>query len=162
MLLTLVGLIWGMEGWFLGTPAAAEAHDYHVAVAEATWAKAGWSVSALFFADDLERALNTTGVAWDTPEADSLLRPYLSSHFGWSGAAPSALDWVGHRSEGEQIRCFFRWPLASDRAPSSGLRVRFDALMEVYPDQKNLLHVRKDGRNKSYYYSLRDPIQTIQ
>jgi len=150
-------------GWFLGGLSdlpPARAHDYHVGVAEVQWTSSGFEVSALFFADDLERGVQTSGVPWDTHRADSLLRPYMKQHFGLIHS-PS-VEWVGHRSEGAQIRCFFRVPFSAEQVPSSQIRLRFDVLMDVYPDQKNLLHIQKNGRRQSYYFSARNPIQTLQ
>lgn len=135
-------------------------HEYYIGVAEMECVENQIKASALFFADDLGLALGISSADWESPKADSALAKYFRQHLRFEQSTAPTFDWVGHEIQGEQIRCFLSAKSSNLRAFAAPLR--FDILMDRYPAQKNLLHLRFGQRTKSWYFSERQRVQKLE
>lgn len=133
------------------------AHAFHVskAVVEYNPGDQAVQVSMHLFLDDLEAALKKTHPEplylcsdKEKPEAETYLKEYLSRHFRLTlDGQPKAWIFLGKEpSEDLQgIWCYLEIP--KTKAPKS-IRIENTALMEVYDDQKNIVHLSFPGNRE--------------
>ncbi|MBP9873084.1 MAG: hypothetical protein KBC60_03550 [Haliscomenobacter sp.] len=132
-------------------------HAFHVskAVVEYNTSEQAVQVSMHLFLDDLEAALKQTHPEplylcsdKEKPEAETYLKEYLNRHFRLVLDGQSkALNFLGKEpSEDLQgVWCYLEIP--KTKAPKS-IRVIHTALMEVYSDQKNIVHLSFPGNRE--------------
>lgn len=133
------------------------AHVFHVskAVVEYNTSEQSVQVSMHLFLDDLEAALKQTHPEAlylcsdkEKPEAETYLKEYLSRHFRLTlDGQTKAWNFLGKEpSEDFQgVWCYLEIP--KTKAPKS-IRVTHTALMEVFDDQKNIVHLSFPGNRE--------------
>jgi hypothetical protein len=105
-------------------------------------------IEVRLFPDDLAAAI---GAAWESPDADSLMRAYVSSHLTLSdrGGAPLSLQWAAADRLGDIVRAQLRATvpggLAGDR----------------FPDQVNVVRATYDGRSATLLFTPGDPAKPL-
>lgn len=135
-------------------------HDFHVSVAELDidMQEQGITMAVHIFIDDLEKGLEMggapdsmlIGTPFENPDADIWIEGYLARHLAVEMAGRRVpFDWVGKEfSEDYQSVWVYLegyWP-ADD---FNKIEVKYDLLMEVYDDQRNMLHLRVDKDEKT-------------
>lgn len=150
----------------------ADAHDYHVSIAELDYdsRRGHLALAVHLFTDDLEMALEAAGAGdslflgteFERADADSWLRPYLMQNL--------ALELDGHRVEwrflgrenSEDLMAQWLYLEADVQGvPGKKWLLRNELLMDLYRDQKNLVHLRVDReRRTTMFFSRRKTQQS--
>lgn len=124
------------------------AHPVHVSSTQADLSrdKGSLEVTVRFFSDDLDEALKADGrsvsvVKGPVAVIDSALSKYLAERllFGFDGQSPMPGRLIGHEREEDATLVFVEVPL---RALPSRVTIVQRAMLEVFADQTNLLHLR--------------------
>lgn len=150
----------------------ADAHDYHVSIAELDYdsRRGHLALAVHLFTDDLEMALEAAGAGdslflgteFERADADRWLRSYLAENL--------ALELDGHRVEwsflgrenSEDLMAQWVYLEADVQdAPGKNWLLRNELLMDLYRDQKNLVHLRVDReRRTTMFFSRRKTLQS--
>ncbi len=135
-------------------------HDFHVSKAQVDIQTASREVQITLhiFLDDLEDALAQRGQTHlflgtdkEKAEAEEQLLDYLKDRFELrSGDLDLEFELIGKElSDGQAaIWCFL---MVSNIPAIHRVFVRNEILMDLYDDQKNLIHLRLDGESKDFY-----------
>ena len=137
------------------TPLLALAHAYHASIAELRYnpAKRQVEISIKVFIDDLEKALSQdqlTAVHLDEPRAQALAAAYLqrSLRVGTKPGEALPLQFVGMQAEQDAYWLHARVSLPAGR-PLTGLRLRHTLLLDLFPDQMNIVNLEAGGKKQS-------------
>ena len=136
------------------------AHDFHVSVAEIDidMEEQGIAMAVHIFIDDLEKGLEMggapdsmfIGTPFEDPDGNLWIEGYLRRHLSVRmDGRQVPFDWVG-KELSEDLQAV--WVYLEGYWPGDSfeeLDVRYDLLMEVYDDQKNMLHIRVDKDEKT-------------
>lgn len=141
---------------FLLFPYLLAAHPFHVSVCDISYNETAQSVEIThkIFLDDLERALKEQyGKKVDIVNAsqegqrDEMVSKYLQDHFSLSiNDKEYKPDYVGSEVQADAIWCYQE---IINVDTFSIVRVRNVILFELFEDQTNLVHVKKDKKLKS-------------
>lgn len=132
-----------------------EEHKFYVSntIVEFNRTIGNFEVTSKLFTDDFELALsNHTGrkvvLSKDRDSnIDAAIDDYLNKHFKITfNDKPAILSYVGHESEVDLTYAYFEIMGESD---FSVMSVESSVLLEIYPEQKNIIDVRKDGWTKT-------------
>lgn len=144
LLATLVLLL---SGTYLSL---AQAHPFHVSVAEAEWnrEKSQLEVAIRIDANHLEQALRKqlgTGLVLEQPETEARLEGYVRQNWQTRTADGAAvrLVWVGFEIEDQTAWIYFAVPLPDGW---KGSTVTHRLLLEEVSEQSNLLILREAAR----------------
>lgn len=147
----LLGMFWVLPPAELSAPVRApgeSAHPVHVSSTQVDLSRDGQSleVTVRLFTDDLEDALKVAGRPVSVLKAsraavDSALSGYLGDRlqFGLDGAAPVHGRLIGHEQEDDATLAFVEVPL---RTKPVRITIVQRAMLELFDDQTNLLHLR--------------------
>jgi hypothetical protein len=131
----------------------ARLHPIHVSVTNVDYNERtrALEISARVFVDDLEAALLRGGapaLRIGTPrearETDARIAAYLAANLRIEGSGAPAF--VGKETEGGAVWLYVEIP---QEGPPRALHVRNTLLMDLHPDQTNLLHARVGGTERS-------------
>ncbi len=131
-------------------------HKFYVSMTDIQYnAKAGsLEITMKMFADDLETAIreNEDHKLWigdkkEAPEADGLIEAYLKQKFELEvNGQPIAYTFLGKEVEADAIWCYMEVLNVEDLQT---LNVRHRVFLELFDDQKNLVHLYKGKQQKS-------------
>ena len=137
-------------------------HEFHVSRCEIVYRSESRSleITQHMFADDVEQGLiRAAGIKeplhlsteLETSIADSVLQIYLASSLKVAvDGKPVELDYLG-REPGEDNSAMWVYTEGSNCLLSGEVTIRYDILVEVFPDQKNILSFRKDNGDKRMF-----------
>lgn len=142
---------------------SAARHDYFVSVATADYnAKSKvLEVGLKVFTDDLERTITTnTGAPIklsdpnQSASADEFLAEYLEQRFVVTrNSKLQELIYVGKEVGVDETYLYFEIKM-----PASGtFWVKNSVLMDVFPEQVNIIHVTVNGQKQSHYFKADKP-----
>jgi len=127
-------------------------HKFYVSntIVEYNPAIGNFEVTCKLFTDDFEQALSLhsgknilLSSNQDAPQADRLIDEYLQNHFRITfNDRPVIMSYVGHESEVDLTYAYFEIIGLSD---FNVMFVESSVFLEIYPEQKNIIDVRKDG-----------------
>jgi hypothetical protein len=157
-----------MRWWLaLAVSMTACAHGVHASLGTAQYSVASKSleITLVFSADDLETLLRKeTGKQIEVDRgAEKLVFAYLERCLEWKSSRGATLKmaWVGLETSAQRVTAYMELKVASDEL--SGLRVRNDLLMDLLPDQVNMLSVRRDKSGSSdHLFRTRGEWQTVK
>jgi hypothetical protein len=109
------------------------------------------------FTDDLERALQQDGNAnirlsgETSNEVSAAIQHYLEKHFMLKfQSKPTALNYVGQEVEADLTICYFE---LAQLPEFNFIEVKNNLLMEVFPDQKNVVDIRLRGQEQTLIFA---------
>lgn len=128
----------------------AVAHDFHISKGRIEYnaEQQELQITLHLFIDDLEKALQQAGAPKlflaterELPQATSYLTQYLRRHFQLQlDGQPAAWNLVGFEPSDDLSAIWVYLQLDTPQAPAQ-LELRYDALTEVYADQKNIIQL---------------------
>ena len=131
-------------------------HKYYISVSNASYNASAKSVQMIsrFFIDDMEDVLNarlnqpvvlgeTSQLDELKPILDAYLQKKLQVELDGKKVTP---QFLGAEYEADQIVLYIELP--SETAPKQ-VSMTFTALLELFTDQKNLVHLDIDGKRKT-------------
>jgi len=145
-LLFLAVLVW---------PASAHLHPFHISVTEVVHKpkERVIQVSVRLFLDDFEETLRsfTDNGLLDIMEEDETylneqVGAYLLKNFAITGKKPVELQYLGFEYDRDVMWCYLE---GTKVKPTDELQVKSTVMIEIFEDQENLVHVRKEGKVKS-------------
>jgi len=146
-------------------------HDIHVSKCEIQWNESASTleVATQIYLDDLQSILTKYGATElhlctdkELKEADTYLKNYLSKKLEISvdgQALPSTF--IGKEPSEDMIAV---WCYIELKIPQnfSQIKVRYDVLMDLYEDQKNIVSMKVKGKNGYMLFNSRHTEETIQ
>ena len=150
----------------LFAPSGKTAHPIHLckALVEYNEKEQAWQISMHIFLDDLEDALRRQGAdklylcsTKEVPEAEKALSRYLNQHLHLEiDGKPVNCELLGKELSEDSLAvwCYLEVPNVKS---TKTLRISSSLLMEVYDDQKNLIHVSgPGGKQGALFFSKGD------
>lgn len=158
-----------MRRWLLALGALAlagpaSAHRMNTAVSVVEERPPGQlQITHRLYAHDLEHALDLPAVTadfFDSPEGQRLLGRYVEQRFVLArpDGRPVPLRYIGAETERDLVLVYFEGSLPRGLA---GLRVDSDLLMDLNPDQANLVNVRAGGASLSLRFVSETPARDV-
>lgn len=136
------------------------AHDFHVSKAQVEYnsREEALQITLHIFLDDLELALEKQGhtklflcTEKEALVGDSLVAGYLTRQFElWVDGKKVEPYYLG-KEISDDLAAAWCYMEVSEVKAISELRVRNAILMDLYADQKNILSVTEDRKDKGYY-----------
>ncbi len=122
-----------------------------------------YEVTCKLFTDDLERALGGDaihlGAENEASNANTLVEEYVRSHFKITfNDQPQLLSFVGKEVENDLTLCYFEMYQATD---FNVLKVDNTMLLELFPEQKNIVELTSGGRSQTYILTKDKTAETI-
>ncbi len=136
-------------------PVKTTEHPFHISVTEIVYKPKDKvvQVSVRLFLDDFEETLRgfTGDELLDIMEADETLlnqqvEKYLEKNFSLQGKKPIELEYLGFEYDRDVMWCYLEGTKVKNL---STLQVTSSIMTEVFPDQENLVHIRREGKVKS-------------
>ena len=133
------------------------AHPIHVSVTEIAFDKPEkeLEITSRIFIDDLETSirneLNLSTLDLLKPvngqTTEKLIGQYIRKHVVilLDGKA-QPIKYLGQEVEGDALVCYMIVP---DVKSFSTIKIQNDIIMELYPDQSNLVHITREGKTRS-------------
>lgn len=144
---------------FTRVGALSQAHKFYVSVTTVEYAPKEESLQIIsrIFIDDLERALlerYDLKTALGTPEESTQGTAYIERYFNskftvFVNGEKRKYTFLGRKYDRDQVICY----LEISGLPEGGLEsvgVQNEILMDVFEEQKNLVHLKVLGQKKSY------------
>jgi hypothetical protein len=150
MLIRALATLAFMFPWALG------AHDFHVSLTEVRHnaKEQTLEVSMRLFTDDLDKAIvlgtgQSTGLVsgQETPATERLISAYLSRNLGIKVDGKTAtLQFLGKELQTDAVWCYLE---AKGVQSATRIEVRNASLLEVFPDQTNMVNVHVGNQTRS-------------
>ncbi|WP_292889640.1 DUF6702 family protein [Nonlabens sp.] len=131
-------------------------HKYYISVSNATYSKNAKSVQMVtrFFIDDMEDVLNSRmenpialGDKSSIDQVYPLLKSYITQKLEVQIDGVNAIpSFIGAEYESDQIVLYIELP--SPKMPEV-ITMRFNAFIELFEEQKNLVHMKIGGERRS-------------
>jgi hypothetical protein len=133
------------------------AHPFHVSVCDVEFNEKNHSleISQRIFLDDLEEALRKKS-GWTTLDVvspsdkkrfDVLMKEFVLENLSVEvNNKPVKLSYLGHELESDAIWCYLEVTGVNNL---STIGVENSVLIDTFPDQVNLVHIKKDGKIRS-------------
>lgn len=144
-------------------------HKYYISVSNATYSKSAKSVQMItrFFIDDLEDVLNariqnpvTLGDAATIQDVYPYLKSYLAKKLEVKiNGKISIPSFIGAEYEGDQMVLYIELP--SEKLPSE-ISMKFSAFLELFEEQKNLVHMKMDGKRRTLLMDKNKSTDTVK
>lgn len=144
-------------------------HKYYISVSNATYSKSAKSVQMVtrFFIDDLEDVINSriqdpielgndATIQDIYPHLESYLAKKLEVKINGIDSTPSFL---GAEYEGDQIVLYIELP--SDKMPTT-VSMKFTAFLELFEEQKNLVHMKINGKRRTLLMDKNKSSDTVK
>lgn len=141
-------------------------HPLHLTVGKVEVEGTRASLEIRIFWDDLQLEVRShsgnpgaevRGPGADPDAVTAYINDRLVLEFDGRAVRGDLVEWT---LEGDANRYVLRYDLPS---PPSRLGVRHRILLDLYEDQKNVLHVQKDGgRQRAFYFARRAEQQTVR
>ena len=149
-------------------PLLALAHAYHASIAEMRYnpARRQVEISIKVFIDDLEKALSQgqpAAVHLDEPRAQTLAAAYLQRNLriGTKPGEALSLQFVGLQREQDAYWLHARVSLPAGR-PLTSLRLRHTLLLDLFPDQMNIVNLEVGGKKQSALFRAGNEEQELR
>lgn len=152
------------------TPTNKDFHDIHVSKCEIQWNESASTleVATQIYLDDLQKALSKQGADdlhlctdREVKNADTYLKQYLDKRFAITidGKAISS-SFIGKEPSEDQIAvwCYLELKVPAD---FKQLKVKYDVLMDIYDDQKNILVLKIKGKNGYLLFNTKHAEETV-
>ena len=142
-------------------------HPFHISVTEIVHKpkEKVIQVSIRLFVDDFEETLQTfTGnESMDILKADNTylnteIEKYLGEAFRITGKKPVELQYLGFEFDRDVVWCYLE---GTKVKPFDELTVNSTIMTEIFADQENLVHARRDGKVKSLRLSKARPEDAV-
>lgn len=140
---------------FLGLASFA-AHKFYVSIYQIDYvpAKKMLQITSRIFVDDLNEALlrkykqkTQLGEPSETPEDIALMKKYLSENFSVKlDGQPKTINYLSREFENNVIICYFN---VKDATKVRTMEIRNTALLELFPDQQNIINTNVSGNKQS-------------
>lgn len=133
------------------------AHPFHVSVCDIEYNSktSSLEISQRVFLDDLEEALRRKS-GWTTLDVmkpsdkkrfDALVKEYVMESLSLSvNNAKATTSYLGHEVESDALWCYLEVTGVNNL---NSITVGNTILIESFPDQVNLVHIKKDGKIRS-------------
>ncbi|RIY09106.1 hypothetical protein D0T11_13110 [Hymenobacter rubripertinctus] len=149
---------------------AAWAHTYHASILEMRFnpGKQRLEMALKVFTDDLEKDLSQNQPApirtdqLTRAQLDPLLLNLLRREVQFSirpGAAALPLTLVGLQKESEAYWLYFTAPLP---AATTGVTLRHQLLLALFPDQMNIVNLTANGQKQSFLFRNGEETQQLK
>lgn len=136
---------------------AASAHKYYFSVTQVDYdvqSKSLKIVTRVFY-DDLEKVFQErydksikVDETYDQEKLDAYIQKYFNSKFIVSiNGKEQKLSYIGHKDEVDYVVCFVQ--VKNITNPQS-IEIENTLLMDMFPDQKNVIHLQVGNTKKSY------------
>ena len=136
---------------------AASTHKYYFSVTQADYdvkSKSLKMVTRVFY-DDLEKVFQErydksikVDKTYDQEKLDAYIQKYFNSKFIVSvNGKEQKLSYIGHKDEVDYVVCFVE--VKNITNPQS-IEIENTLLMDMFPDQKNVIHLHVGNTKKSY------------
>gem|GEM_PF-327342 len=149
-------------------PFALGAHDFHVSLTEVRHnpKEQTLEVSVRLFTDDLDKAIvlstgQSTGLfaGSETPATEGLISAYLSRNIGIEvDGKPLKLQFLGKELQTDAVWCYLE---VKEVRNASRIKVRNASLLEVFPDQTNMVNVHVGSQTRSVLLRKGSPEGTL-
>lgn len=136
---------------------AASAHKYYFSVTQADYDVKSRSLKMVtrVFYDDLEKVFQErydktikVDKTYDQEKLDAYIQKYFNSKFIVSvNGKEQKLSYIGHKDEVDYVVCFVE--VKNITNPQS-IEIENTLLMDMFPDQKNVIHLQVGNTKKSY------------
>ncbi len=147
--------------WRIESSVALE-HDFHLSKCEIDYNADTRSLemSLSIFLDDLELALKQEGfeqlglcTSRESLEAEGIVFDYLKRHITVTvdGQVYDNFHWVGKEVSDDLAAVWCYIEVLDVKRPISSLDVRYDALMEIFDDQQNVVKLSLPTNKKAYF-----------
>lgn len=144
-------------------------HPFHVSVMDAEYnaERQTLQVSHRLFLDDLEVGLKDfhgldyidTTEPEDPKRLDSLIASYLKAKvFFVVDDQDKSFQYIGSELEGDARWCYYELNSIENL---KSIAITNVALMDVFEDQQNIVHVKVDGKMQSYKLDKGDKVKTF-
>lgn len=143
-------------------------HDFYVSLADIEYNEqsAALEMSLKVFTDDLEDAIqlaNNVELHLDTQkehvDADSLIDLYLAKQVQFElDDQPLEIEFLGKEYEADATWLYIEVPC---QKPNTSLSVRNYVFMELFDDQRNIVHLKMLGQKESFILHKGNKSQTI-
>lgn len=125
-------------------------HPFYVSITEAQIVNDTLQISVRVFTDDLESALsklNSSKVFLNDPSQREkefvMIRDYIFNRLQVGNSAKTTrIEWIGHEFEDDVCWIYGYMPMAQDQRM---LFIKHLLLYEVYEDQQNIVHFKRNG-----------------
>lgn len=146
-------------------------HDIHVSKCEIQWNEAASTleVATQIYLDDLQTVLTKHGAAElnlcsdrESKEADQYLKQYLAKKLEISADGQTlSPNYIGKEPSEDLLAV---WCYIELKVPNNftQIKVRYDLLMDLYDDQKNIVSLKIKGKNGFMLFNSRHTEETIQ
>ena len=144
-------------------------HKYYISVSNVTYSKSSKSLQMItrFFIDDLEDVLNSRienpvelGDSATIQDLYPLIRSYLSKKLAVTiNGEDSKPSFLGAEYEGDQIALYIEIP--SLNSPKE-VSMKFNAFLEMFEEQKNLVHMKINGERRTLLMDKNKDIDTVK
>jgi hypothetical protein len=144
-------------------------HKYYISVSNATFSKSAKSVQMIsrFFIDDMEDVLNmrqekavVLGDSETIEDLYPLLKDYIARKLTVQiNGAASIPSFLGAEYESDQIVLYIELP--SESVPNE-ITIKFNAFLEMFEDQKNLIHMKINGKRRTLLIDKNNPTDTVK
>lgn len=134
-------------------------HDFHLSKCEIDMNHDDQilEIAIQVFIDDMELALATMGydtlklcTPHEAASADDHILEYLSKHLVVDiDGTPTTLNWVG-KEISDDLAGVWCYLTIENVQPNESITVRNDTLMEIFDDQRNIVRLTYDEKNKKY------------
>lgn len=136
---------------------ASQNHPFHTSVTEIVFNEKDqlWEVSIRLFQDDLEAGLSVfQGKKFQFQpniDADELLAKYIKSHVGFqvNRKLQTPYRYIGFEPQKDVIWVYLEIPTNQQL---NGVFFQNSLLVDVFPDQTNLVHLARLDKKKSYLF----------
>jgi len=136
---------------------AAAAHKYYFSVTQADYDAQEHSLKMVtrVFYDDLEKAFQErydpsikVDATYDQDKLDAYIQRYFDQKLIVSvNGKPQELNYIGHKDEVDYVVCFIE---VSGIEDLRSISIENTLLMDVFPEQKNVIHLNAKGKKKSF------------
>jgi hypothetical protein len=146
---------------------ASKNHPFHTSVTEIVFNEKEqlWEVSIRLFQDDLEAGLSAfQGKKFQfqtSVDVDDVLAKYIKSHVGFqvNMKLQTPYRYIGFEPQKDVIWVYLEIPTQQQL---TGVYFQNSLLVDVFPDQTNLLHVARLDKKKSYLFKKDIPVILLE
>ncbi|KAA9340791.1 DUF6702 family protein [Adhaeribacter soli] len=151
----------------LGIGLRAEAHPYHVSIAEVSYnpKSQALEIAIKVFTDDLEKTLSDAAkkpvTLQQSPDVKSQLAAYLKKTFQVEINAKQVLPqkFLGFETEDDAQWLYLEIPVKPEQLKQ--LTLRNKVLFETFEDQMNLMNVTMNGQKKTLLFKHNDFVHAL-
>lgn len=148
--------------------AIAALHPMHLSVTHVDFnPKTGsLEITHKIFIDDFESALRLyhtdnfkLGTEKETSDADEFIKAYMAKQF-WVKVNGKSIDgeYLGREMDLEAIWIYQE---VKNVGAASAIEVKNEILLDLYDDQKNILHIKYQDQKQSFLYSIDQTIEKM-